>query len=247
MAIRALGDHGVLREDAEILGVGAGREWTAFLLTRHCRRVFATDLYLDPGTWSNTANVEMLTNPERLFSGEWNPERLVVQHMDALELRYPDGSFDGIFSSSSIEHFGDLSAVRRAAEEMCRVLRPGGICSISTEYRLGGAPGLALPDTYAFSASDLSHVLLAGLDWELVGDLDLDLDEETAKVRVDFAEAAGDVRAGRSCWSTYPHLVITHGEHTWTSVHLTLRKRGGSVADAARPRSVSALRSTPPL
>jgi SAM-dependent methyltransferase len=227
MAVRTLSDHGALRDDSEILGVGAGREWTNFLLTSRCRRVFATDLYLDPGTWDNTASIEMLTAPERLFSGDWNPERLVVQHMNALDLRFADACFDGIFSSSSIEHFGDHSAIRRAAEEMCRVLRPGGVCSISTEFRLAGPQGFTFPDTYAFTVNELADILVAGLDWDLIGDLDLHLDDETGSVEVEFAEAAADIEAGHPRYSTYPHLILRNYEHRWTSVHLALKKRAG--------------------
>jgi len=226
MAVRALRDHGALRPDAEILGVGAGFETTGYVLTRHVRRVFATDLYVDPGTWEHTANLEVLVAPERFFGGEWNPRRLVMQHMDALDLRYEDESFDGIFSSSSIEHFGDFDAVRRSAQEMYRVLKPGGVCSLSTEFRLAGPSGFALPDALAFTGAELQRLLVDGIGWELVGDLDaLVLDEETAGVVVDFNESAADVRAGRPEWSTYPHLVLKwDGGHEWTSVHVTLRK-----------------------
>jgi hypothetical protein len=33
--------------------------------------------------------------------------------MDALDLRYEDGTFDGIFSSSSLEHFGATTTCGR--------------------------------------------------------------------------------------------------------------------------------------
>jgi SAM-dependent methyltransferase len=225
MAIRALRTHGALTPRSEILGVGAGHEATAYLLTRDCWRVFATDLYVNPGSWGHTASLQVLTEPERFFSGSWNRKRLVVEHMNALDLRFEDCSFDGIFSSSSIEHFGDLTAVRRAAEEMCRVLRHGGVCSISTEFRLAGPPGPALPDALAFTVDELRGTIVDGLDWRLVDGDELALDDDTAAVVVEFDEAVGDVVAGREAWSTYPHLVLRYGDHRWTSVHLTLIKR----------------------
>src|SRR5262245_2497631 len=52
MTLRAFRDFGVLREDAEVLGVGAGKEATLYWLTNHVRRVFATDLYLTEDDWS---------------------------------------------------------------------------------------------------------------------------------------------------------------------------------------------------
>ena len=41
-------------------------------------------------------------------------------------LEFEDGSFDAVFSLSSIEHFGSWADIRRSAEEIGRVLRPGG-------------------------------------------------------------------------------------------------------------------------
>jgi SAM-dependent methyltransferase len=224
MAVRALGTFGALKPDAELLGVGAGREITVFHLTRFVRRVFATDLYLSPGDWERTASTDMLGNPGQYWSNPWNERRLVVQHMDALDLRYEDGVFDGIFSSSSIEHFGSIDDVRRSLAEMCRVLKPGGICSISTELRIAG-DGPGFPGTLLFSPDELTPLLLDGLPWELVEPLDVTVSPRTQQVVVDFAEASADVRAGRPQWSTYPHVLLESEGNTWTSVHVALRRR----------------------
>jgi SAM-dependent methyltransferase len=222
MAVRALRDYGALGSTAEVLGIGAGIEPTIFWLTRHARRVFATDLYLEPGDWAYTAQTPMLVDPGEFAPYSWNPRRLVVQHMNALELRYEDGSFDGIFSSSSIEHFGTLEDVRRSAEEMFRVLKPGGVAAISTEFRLAGpAPGL--PGILMFDELQLHASVVGDLRWTLVSPLDLSLSSETYESGVPFEEAAADVRAGRD-WSRYPHIVLTQDDLVWTSVHLTLQK-----------------------
>ena len=148
MSLRALRDFGALGPTSEVLGVGAGAEATLFWLTNHVRRVVATDLY--DGEWGEQAPKEMLINPGRFASCPWNPARLVVEQMDALDLRFADSSFDGVFSSSSIEHFGDHDDVRRALAEIRRVLKPGGIAALSTEYRIDGdlpqLPGILLFD-----------------------------------------------------------------------------------------------------
>src|SRR5262249_30029272 len=120
-----------------------------------------------------------------LGSEAWNPRRLVVQHMNALELNYEDECFDGIFSSSSIEHFGELPDVRRSIEEIYRVLRPGGVLALATEYRLEGPPP-GLPGTLLFDEEQLRSVLLDGFDWELASPLDLSVSEETMSAPVDF-------------------------------------------------------------
>jgi hypothetical protein len=112
MSLRALRDFGALAPTSEVLGVGAGAEATLFWLTNHVRRVVATDLY--DGEWGEQAPKQMLSNPGRFAPCPWNPARLVVERMDALDLRYGDSSLDGVFSSSSIEHFGDHDDVHRA-------------------------------------------------------------------------------------------------------------------------------------
>jgi SAM-dependent methyltransferase len=246
MTARALRDFGALREDAEILGVGAGTEVTIFWLTRHVQRVFATDLYLTEDSWSQSdSGAGMLHAPERETTLEWNPRRLVVQHMDALDLRYEDESFDGIFSSGSIEHFGDLDNIHKSVVEMYRVLRPGGVAALATEFRLGGPPP-GLPGTVLFDEAELRQVLLAGLDWELASPLDFSISDETMAAPVDF-DSLFEVldrpsiaqrvkrRLGREAPppairhlpTPYPHIVLRQGEHLWTSVHVAMIKPGG--------------------
>jgi SAM-dependent methyltransferase len=215
MAIRALADHGVLRTDAEVLGVGAGTETTIFWLTKYVRRVFATDLYLDPGTWEDVAAKSMLIEPA-FASFEWDPRRLVVQHMNALDLRYEDDSFDGIFSTSSIEHFGTPADVASAAQEMYRVLRPGGVLSLATEFRLEG-PSPGVPGTLMFDREELSDWIVGDRNWTLVSSLDLAVSDRTADTEVSFESVLAGV-------ARLPHVVLRMGAHVWTSVHLALRK-----------------------
>jgi SAM-dependent methyltransferase len=233
MTYRALQDFGALHEGSQILGVGAGNEPTIFLLTRSAGRVFATDLYLAEGTWSESANASMLTDPARHWPSAWNPLRLVVQHMDALSLRYEDESFDGIFSSSAIEHFGDYEAVQRALAEMHRVLRRGGILALSTEFRLEGSSA-GLPEILMFDESELLENIISPFSWTLVSPLELSLSRETRALELSFSAAAADVRAHVSRygglfyheleWSRYPHVLLREGELLWTSLHLVLRK-----------------------
>jgi SAM-dependent methyltransferase len=222
MTLRAFRDLGVLREDAQVLGVGAGREATIFWLTNHVGRVFATDLYLTDDPWSATdSDYGMLVNPEWFYEGEWNQRRLVVQHMNGLDLRYEDESFDGIFSSSSVEHFGELEDVRRSIEELYRVLRPGGVLALSTEYRLEGPPP-GHPGVLMFDASQLRSLFLDGLGWELADPLVTSISDETLRTEVDQLEAIADTEAGRE--NRHPHIVLRKDPHLWTSVHLALIK-----------------------
>jgi SAM-dependent methyltransferase len=233
MAVRTLRDFGVLDERAEILGVGAGNEPTIFCLTNKVRRVFATDLYGGSGVWAESSHPSMLTDPGVHWPAAWNRRRLVVQHMNALDLAYEDESFDGIFSSSSIEHFGTLDDVGRASREMFRVLRPGGVLSLSTEFRLEG-PSPGLPGVLMFDVRQVEERVIGDLPWAPVSPLAPNVSEATRRRHVEFRRALADLRGhvsrhGHICfhrldWSCYPHIVLREGAHIWTSVHIALRK-----------------------
>jgi SAM-dependent methyltransferase len=216
MAARTLENFGALREDAEILGVGAGTETTIFWLTKRVRRVFATDLYLAAGSWEDVATRSMLIEPERHAPEDWEPRRLVAQHMDALDLRYEDESFEGVFSSSSIEHFGSIDDVERAIDEIFRVLKPGGVATLSTEFRLEGPPP-GLPGTLFFDEEQLLERVVGDRAWALPSPLDLDVSAATAATEVEFDDAVAGT-------AQLPHIILRQGPYAWTSVHLALVK-----------------------
>ena len=233
MTAMAFSRGNVLRGQAEILGIGAGNEPTLFWLTKHVRRVFATDLYLASDDWQESADSSMLTKPEIHWPFEWRPRRLVVQDMDGRDLRYEPETFDAIFSSSSIEHFGDRDDVMRAVSEMYRVLRPGGLLCLSTEMRLKG-PGPGLPGVLMLDRAELMEMIVENGSWEPLDRLDLDISDDTLALAQEFAESAADVRLHvaregklvfhRLDWSKYPQIVLREGDLWWTSVHLALRR-----------------------
>jgi SAM-dependent methyltransferase len=234
MTLRAFRSLGVLRDDARVLGIGAGREATVYWLTRHVGEVVATDLYETEDKWSDSdSSADMLTDPGRYWDRDWNPERLTVRHMDALDLSFKDESFDAIFSSSSIEHFGDFPDVRRSVEEMFRVLRPGGVLALATEFRLEG-DHIGYPGLLRFDEPELRSLLLDGLWWDPATPMKLSISDETRATAVQMSEAIADQRSGQRGWSRYPHLVLRHEEYLWTSVHVALLKSGLTAAEWRR-------------
>jgi FkbM family methyltransferase len=239
MAVRALRHFDALRPDATILGVAAGTEDTVFYLARHVRQVFATDRYLSSGPWQPVAPIAMLLDPGAVAPTDFDRDRLVVQHMDGRRLLYPDGTFDGIFSSGSIEHFGDFHDVAAAAYEMGRVLKPGGVLSLSTEFKLGGPPGgIGWPgSTLLFSAQDLQRFIVEASGLELVDSLHPAVSDKTLSTPRDITRVIDDRRARQAggpdaplsdatTWDDRPHIVLLHDGYVFTSVHLTLRKTG---------------------
>lgn len=236
MSVRALRHFNALRPDASILGVGAGTEATLFYLTNHTQRVFATDLYLDPAGWGTYAPGFMLLEPEKVAPYEFDRKRLVVQHMNGCYLQYSDDSFDGIFSSGSIEHFGSPQDIANAAYEMGRVLKPGGVLTLSTEYLISGPPGsTGWPGVQLFTPSLIERYIVEASGLELVDTLDTSISAKTMESERDInfyieenltqtAQQGLYPRVGELVWSKYPHLVLVFNGHVFCSVHLTLRK-----------------------
>ena len=237
MAVRTLRDFGALKPDATILGVAAGLEDALFYLTRHVKQVFATDRYLSSGAWDHVAPLSMLVDPALVAPYEFEPSRLVVQHMDGRVLRYPDNTFDGIFSSGSIEHFGMWPDVASAAYEMGRVLKPGGVLTLSTEFLLGGPPGgHGWPNvTLLFSPEELRRYIIEASGLELIDEPELELSTTTMETRRDMvsavadhharvAEKGGDDYDAEFAEWDFPHLVMAYDGFVFGSVHLALRK-----------------------
>jgi SAM-dependent methyltransferase len=135
-----LEDAGKLTDDTEILSVGAGHEEVLFWLANRVGRVVATDIYGEGGFAEGEADASMLTDPAAFAPYPYREDRLEALWMDARALQFPDESFDAVFSLSSIEHFGTQRDVARAAREIGRVLRPGGVAFVVTECFVGRHP-----------------------------------------------------------------------------------------------------------
>ena len=132
--VRALG------EDASALAVAAGHEEPLYWLANRVGHVLATDIYGEGAFAGREAEASMLDDPQAFAPYPYREDHLEVRSMNALALDLPDESFDIVFSLSSIEHFGEPSAIRTAAQEMARVLKPGGHLVVVTECLVGRHP-----------------------------------------------------------------------------------------------------------
>jgi glycosyltransferase involved in cell wall biosynthesis/SAM-dependent methyltransferase len=222
MSVRALRHFGTLRPDATLLGVGAGSELISFYLTREVARVVATDLYLDPGPWHKEASALMLTRPQALSPYPFETSKLTVRHMDGRVLDYPDDSFAGIFSSGSIEHFGELEDVAAAAFEIGRVLEPGGVATLSTEFLIAGPPGgWGWQHVLLLDQPSLRRHIVEASGLEPIDELDTGVSTATLRTQLDLLPALRAIEQGRQ---PLPYLVLCHEGHVFGSVHLALRK-----------------------
>ncbi len=125
-----------------MLSVGAGHEGVLYWLANRVGWVVATDLY--EGVWQQVQGREgdpnVLRNPEAYAPFPYRRDRLTFMRMDGRRLAFRDGTFDLAYSLSSIEHFGGVENAASTLREMGRVLRPGGIVALATEYVLSGPP-----------------------------------------------------------------------------------------------------------
>jgi len=136
----AMKRFGKINESSAAIGVGSGIEPIPFYLANRISRVYATDLYEDNESWKNAAPSEFLKDPKKYAPFPYREDALTVLRMDGSKLDFPDDTFDIAFSFSSIEHFGgkNHSGALKCMREIERVLKPGGIAVIATEYVING-------------------------------------------------------------------------------------------------------------
>jgi SAM-dependent methyltransferase len=238
-----LEDVGALREATEVLSIAAGHEEVLFWLANRVGRVVATDIYGRGRFAEGEATATMLDDPSAFAPYDYRRDRLEVLEMDALRLAFDDGSFDVVFSLSSIEHFGGQAQITRAAREMARVLRPGGHAFVVTECFVGRHPlnmrplqailRLATGGRFFGSAVGGRRAVdvltrREAVSWivdasglELVQPVDTDVSPESADNLVHFSGAGSlRFRSGKE----YPHVQLEAYGAPWTSLALALRK-----------------------
>jgi SAM-dependent methyltransferase len=229
MMLRTLTEFGMVREGATLAGIGAGTEETSFVLASKGCVVFPTDRYLEVTPWSDVAPAGMMVRPEQYSAVSYPQGHVIPVHSDARLLSLPENYFDGVYSAGSIEHFGSLEAVAAAAEQIGRILKPGGVAVLSTEFRLDGPNGQRWfsDDCILFTPEMLEKHIIAPSGLELIDKPSFDTSSGTYDSRVvlvDFLEKAKKVETITDKRNAYPNLVLFHLGYLFCSVHLALRK-----------------------
>jgi SAM-dependent methyltransferase len=212
---------GVLDRDATLLAVAAGQEGLIFELTNRVRWAFATDIYGTGPFAEVEADMAMLRDPDSVARCPYNRRRLVVQYMDALDLRYEDETFDAVYSLSSIEHFGGLDGVRQALIEQCRVTKVGGTVAFTTEVIVNGAEMFQNEHLLLSTPNQIDSVCsdLPGLS--LIEPIDFSVSGLTKKKAIRLSDALADALRGHT---EYPHVLMEQDGRLFTSIAVFLRR-----------------------
>jgi SAM-dependent methyltransferase len=239
-----LAEVGAITPEATALSVAAGHEAPLYWLANQIERVVATDIYGEGAFSGREADGSMLTNPAAFAPYPYREDHLEVRDMNALELDFPDESFDIVFSLSSIEHFGIPQGTQRAAREMSRVLRPGGHLVITTECLVGNNPldwpavqvamrvatrGRRCPTstlrrrvTDVFTPKEIERYVVKATGLSLVQPLDLTISPATHESVLHWVEDGSELRAADG--SQFPHILLQGHGAPWTSAFLAFRK-----------------------
>jgi SAM-dependent methyltransferase len=201
---------GMLRDDASFVSIGAGHEQVLYWLANHVKRIVATDLY--EGAWQGELAKEgdpvVLEDPDQYAPFPYRRDHLQFMKMDGRHLEFSDGTFDVSYSLSSIEHFGGYEGALTTVREMARVLKPGGVLALATEYVIAGPP-----HEETFQPHEV-HALLRESGLELVEPIDEGVYRRYTTRPVDIR-----LEPHRA-----PHMLVEMDGTVFTSVMAFLRK-----------------------
>lgn len=229
MAIKSFKDFGLIKPGNKFAGIGAGVEVSTFYLASKDCICFPFDRYLSNTKWSSESPIGMMVDPKRYTTILTDEKNIIPVHSDTRMLKIPSNFFEGVYSIDSIGHLGSLLNVSQSIKEIYRILKPGGIASISTEFRLEGpADKLWFDDDNILFTKELilkNIVEVSGL--KLIGELNPDISEKTYETRkelLDYLDSNSKTVSIEDKKSVLPNMVIHHEGYLFCSVHLLLQK-----------------------
>ena len=209
---------GYLRPENNCLSIGAGREPVLYYLAHKMADIVGIDIY-EGQYLGGEDETDVMVHPAKYAPFVYPEENLELVQMDALDLTFPDNHFDVIFSASSIEHFGTPQQISKSIAEMERVLKPGGLCVITTELALNRIAG-NIPNTRIFRLQELLDM------FERNG---FQLDTAPVDIAIEDNWLHDWVKLPQEIHKR-PHAVLRYLRTVFTSVALAFTKPGDSVS-----------------
>ncbi len=219
MGLIAMRRLGKLNEKSTAIGVGAGKEPFIFYLANKINHVYATDLY-EGREWKE-APADFPENPNKYVPFPYREHALTVARMNGTKLEFPSDNFDIAFSFSSIEHFGGKhhSGALQSLREMERVLKPGGIAVITTEYILNNKTHYEF-----FNKQTIYSDLIDRVEMKLVEPLDLRVTTGTLDTVMEIFDAIKWNDKDDDYKKTHPTILLRLYDILFTSVMLVFEK-----------------------
>lgn len=218
-----LRERGMLDGTKVGLGLGTGVEPLSFYFANHARDVIATDLFSADTKW-DCARFE----PDSVYAASPFPyerERLTFRNMDMTVIDLPQASVDFVWSTSSVEHVSSVEKYLEVFKGIERVLKPGGVAVIVTEWNLRPRtdyhPGMIIVDL------PLLQLVEADTGLRVDGPLDLSVDEDGSLLPLTL-----DVLHQTPFWHHLPNSWATMSGMLFTSARIVFEK-------VARPSTLS--------
>jgi len=208
---------GYLHPDNEGLSIAAGREQILYYLAYKIKKIIGIDLY-EGNFLGGEDESDVPVNPEKYAPFKYPKANLELMKMDALNLKFKDDRFDFVFSASSIEHFGSENEIKKSINEMFRVLKPGGLCVITSEIRLNKL-ARDIPHTRLFVLNNLIKYFIES-GFEMV--------EEKVDTRIEDDSINNWIKLPQEVFKT-PHVILRFFRSVFTSVALSFKKPGDNV------------------
>ncbi len=214
----------VLNENSDCLGVGVGHEPLIYYFSNIVKHVIATDLYDQDSVWKkDEGNPDILHDPDKYAPFPYRKEHVEFKSMDGRKLEFSDDTFDFIWSCSSIEHFGGHKDAAMAMKEIERVLKPGGVLALATEYIIDQdiVPCLKREHQEYFNLEDLYQYIISSNNLKLVQNIDFSMDEYYIRNHLKIPENG---KITPMIYSKKPHIVVFLGGILFTSIFMFFRK-----------------------
>ncbi len=242
MALKALVEAGATGPGKFVAGVGAGVDPLAFTAASDGAVVFACDTYLELTPRTDVAPAAMMVRPRQFSMLDYPCGHVVPVHGDPRRLELPTGFFDGVYCADPFSALDSFEAVEAVAMEAARILKPGGVASVTGLFRLEGPNDRAwVKETGLLFTADAieRHIVRASglVPVSAFSDRISPRTYEGQSVLQDFMRRAVKVETLQDKRNASPNLVLFHEGFAFCAFHLTLRKPADAAAPA-RPRSL---------